>query len=560
MSAWRSPRGAARPWAAFVLATLPSAVAAQVLPSPGTVQQEQGRTLQYYELQKRLREAPPAEGELIEDGTAKPPPAEVPREEVRLFVRRIETPPSQVLPRAELTAITATVEDREVGLAELFEVLDRINALYRAKGCVTCRAFLPPQKVQDGTVEIRLVEGKLGAVTVEGATYIREDFILERIRSAPGEVLRVRDLERDLAFINNTNDFKTAARLKPGASYGTVDAVIVAQEPQRLNLTVFGDNAGRDDIGRNRVGLVMNARSLFGRSDPLTVTATGADGTMAGTVGYSIPVTTRGTRIGAQYDYSAIDIRSGPFAPLDITGTASNAGLSLSQPLFVDTNTRLNLVLGYNTRDTITKLAGTPVTRADTRNVTLGFDVQRFDRGGVWYARPYVTIGMERFGGDLGFVKLNADGVWSRSYDSGLSTVVRGSFQLSDTSRLPAFEQFFVGGMATVRGYREGVLIGDRGYFVSAEAQFPLWPVPASGTGADKLRAVVFFDQGAAFPERGNGEGWNWSDFLVSTGGGITLNLSRYLSGRAILGLPLAERGPNPPDWVFHVYVQSIVF
>ena len=65
---------------------------------------------------------------------------------------------------------------------------------------------------------------------------------------------------------------------------------------------------------------------MFGISDPLTITATGADGTKAGSIAYSVPVNRWGTRIGAQYDTSAIDIKSGPFAPLDVTGTASNAG------------------------------------------------------------------------------------------------------------------------------------------------------------------------------------------------------------------------------------------
>ncbi len=547
---------------ALAACALPGAHA-QTPTDAGGIQQEQRRTLEYYQLQKKLQERPADEGELIDDQTKKPGPQKAPESEARVLVNRVVTNPSEILSPAEIEAVTSKVTGREATIKELFDTVEALNAIYKSKGCATCQAFLPPQKVEAGTVEIRLVEGKLGAVRIEGATYIREGFILDRIRAKPGEVLDVKALEKDLAFINNTNDVKTAASLKPGATFGTVDAVIRMQEPQRFGLTLFGDNAGRDEIGRNRLGMIFNARSVFGISDPLTITATGADGTKAGSIAYSVPVNRWGTRIGAQYDTSAIDIKSGPFAPLDVTGTASNAGLTLTQPVFAENQQRLNVFAGYNTKDSITNIAGSPITRADSRNLTLGFDAQRFSANGFWYTRQFLTSGTANWGGDLNFIKYNADGLWTNTYRNGLTTVLRGSFQLANDPRVPTFEQFFVGGMATVRGYPEGLLIAARGYFVSGEIQFPLWSTLGSASGAptgDRLRGVMFLDHGGVIPGGVNGESFDWGDTLTSTGGGLLYNFSKYLSGRVMLGLPLAERGAAPRDWILHVYVQSIVY
>lgn len=547
---------------AFVVLTmLPSVVLAQTPTDAGGIQQEQQRTLEYYQLQKRLQERPP-EGDLIEDQTQKPAP-KAPETTARVQVNRIVTNPSEILQPAEIEAITSKVTGREVTIQELFDVIAAFNALYKTKGCVTCQAFLPPQKVDAGTVEVRLVEGKLGEVKIEGATYIRDRFFLERISAKPGETLNVQQLEKDLAFINNTNDVKTAASLKPGSTFGTVDAVVRTQEPQRYGVTIFGDNAGRDEIGRNRLGLIFNSRSVFGLSDPLTVTASGADGTKAGSIAYSVPFTRWGTRAGFQYDASAIEIRSGPFEPLDVTGSASNAGFNITQPVIAENQQRVNVFAGYNTKDSITKFSDVPLTRADTRTFTLGFDAQRFTANGFWYTRQFLTRGSSNWGGDLDFIKYNADGLWTNTYCNGLTTIVRGSFQLANEPRLPSFEQFFIGGMATVRGYPEGLLIGARGYFVSGELQMPILSTQLAGAGiptGDRLRAVLFFDHGGVVPGGVTGQSFDWGDTLTSTGGGILYNFTKYFSGRVMLGLPLAERGPAPRDWVLHVYVQSMVY
>ena len=548
---------------ALAVFTIPGA-RAQTPTDAGGLQQQQQRTLEYYELQKRLGERPTDDGGLIDDQTTKPAVPKAPAAEARVRVNKVTTNASQILTPAEIEAITSTLVDRDVTIKELFEAVAAINESYKAKGCATCQAFLPPQKVAGGIVEIRLVEGALSAVRVEGANYIREGFILDRIHARPGEVLDVKALEKDLAFINNTNDFKTAASLKPGASFGTVDAVIRALEPPRFGLTLFGDNAGRDETGRNRTGLIFNARSVFGVSDPLTISASGSEGALAGSVGYSLPVNRWGTRIGMQYDSSAIDIRSGPFAKLDITGTASNAGLTLTQPLIAENQLRLNVFGGYNTKDSITKFAGSPITRADTRAFSLGFDAQRFTGQGFWYTRQVVTSGTTSYAGDSDFIKYNADALWTENFRGGVTTVVRGSFQLSNEPRLPTFEQFFLGGMATVRGYPEGLLIGARGYFVSGELQFPLLggraASPGAPAGSDRLRGVMFIDHGGVIPGGITGSHFGWTDTLTSAGTGLLYNFSRYLNGRVMLGFPLAERGTAPRDWVAHVYVQAILF
>ena len=49
-------------------------------------------------------------------------------------------------------------------------------------------------------------------------------------------------------------------------------------------------------------------------------------------------------------------------------------------------------------------------------------------------------------------------------------------YQFSPQDNIPYIDQFQAGGLATVRGYSEGLLIGRSGYVISGELMFPIAP------------------------------------------------------------------------------------
>lgn len=546
---------------AVACSTLGLSAIAQTATDPGALQRDQQDTQRYYDLQKRIQEGIPAEEGTIRDETPKPASQGTGGTDTRIVVDRVKTGPSEFLAQDEITAITQRLEGREITIRDLFEAVRAINVLYRDRGCVTCQAFLPPQKVEDGSVEIRLVEGRLGEIRVEGGLYIRDSYILNRISQKPGEVLDTKRLERDLSFINSTNEFRVAAALKPGKEFGIVDAMILPREPARFQGTIFGDNAGREDVGRIRGGAILNVRSVFGYSDPFTAFLTGAEGTRAASLAYNFPFTRAGTRLGLAYDYSSIEIVNGPFASIGIKGQSTNSGVSLVQPMLVDGQSRWNLSAGFNTRDSVTDIGGSGAqSRVDSRSFFVGTDIQRSTSLGFWATRHSLTKGAQNFGGDRDFLKYTADALWLGTWQNGVTGVFRGALQLSNVHDLPPYEQFLIGGAATVRGFLEGQRIGNRGYFVSAEAQLPLFTSDRSTVAGDRLKGVAFVDHGGAFPQRSPTAGPRSDNYLTSIGMGVMFNLSRWFSGRVSLGIPTDTRGPDFRRWVVHVYVQSIVF
>ena len=141
-----------------------------------------------------------------------------------------------------------------------------------------------------------------------------------------------------------------------------------------------------------------------------------------------------------------------------------------------------------------------------------------------------------------------------------------GNAALSD---LPQSQVFQIGGMATVRGTPEGMMSGESGYLMVAEARRLVWggcgsKSCCSDNGYDdescssmrrkslseyfrydwkkhsRAEIFTFIDHGGVFHR--NPE-WHSSDFLTSIGVGGTVNLGRHCSLSGGYGQPIFRDG-----------------
>ncbi len=68
-------------------------------------------------------------------------------------------------------------------------------------------------------------------------------------------------------------------------------------------------------------------------------------------------------------------------------------------------------------------------------------------------------------------------GQWVRLLAPDTLLLLRADAQLADRALLP-FEQFSLGGIDSVRGYRQDALLTDNGIFASAEVRIPILRLP----------------------------------------------------------------------------------
>ena len=379
--------------------------------SPGAIRERSKETMEYYKLEKRVKErvAPKPGEEGITDETAKPDQPAPAIEEKVIFINKILVNRSEILTIDEVETIITPYEGSEASIQELFDIVEAINALYREKGYITARAILPQQQVGGGIVTIRLVEAHLGKIVVEGTDNTKDSFIRKRISVQPGELITLSGLESDLLYFNTINDVQIRAVLKPGKAAGTTDYILKVKEPKKYEALVFVDNAGRRDVGEYRTGVSLTNNTLLGYRDRLSIGGYLADGTKGGYGSYLFPVNRSGTRLGISFEGSTIEIKKGTLASLDITGESTDLGIFLTHPMTVTQNLTINGFAGINSKKSTTDFSDVELFRTDVKSFNLGFDHQLTGKKGVWYSRHHITVGLDEFGGDNNFLTYNGE-------------------------------------------------------------------------------------------------------------------------------------------------------
>ncbi len=539
-------QGAARLLITLLLLATGGGVFAQVvIDDAGAVQRRALEATKEQQRERRLREAEEAgrRAPLEEPAAGIRIPEEL--RDYRFTLRRVELDTSTVLTPAETAEVTSRFEGREIAFAELQQLIDALNALYDAKR-VLARAVLPPQRIHDGVVKIRLIEARVAAIKVIDNASTRASYVLKRVKLPRGELLALGELRAELIDFNLRNDVNLRASLEPGTEFGTTDVLLHALEPARWDAQLAFDNAGAESVGRERLALNLTARSLTGFRDRISAAAIFSEGSRTASLLVDAPAGRWGTRLGAGFDASDIEIIDGPLSAAEVEGDAHTLTVQATHPFIVHPAWRLDGLLAYRAKHSSTDFFSFEIADIEVRSLEYGASLTRFDPYGSWYTEHMFTSGFEGLGGDKSFLTYRGEVQrWQRLSES-LLLRARVQGQWADDDLLPPSEQFQLGGHYTVRGFREGLLIGDSGYLASLELRMPLRIKRLLGTRiqgfAQQLDGKLFVDHGGAFPFKGAGLGISAADYLTAAGFGIELRPIDGMSAALTWSFPMGFR------------------
>ncbi len=480
-----------------------------------------------------------------------------------VFVNSIEVSPSQILSRQDVNALVQPLIGKNVYISDIRAVIEQINKMYANKGFVTARAFLPEQSVEDGHIRIELVESKVGNVTVEQNRWTSDNFIKKRINPKEGELFDIVELEKDIMDFNRYNEgVNLTANLKAGQKEGTTDVELTAHENFPFHLTAMMDNAGRYTTGRIRGGAMLSADSLFHQRDKLSLGSYFSGGSLSPFVDYNIPVNSKDGRVGFMFSSTLSKIKWGPYEPMNLKSRAFTYSLYYTQPLIRKPGFELKSYASLNYKRARTTMGFLKQFGLDDQlgldevtSVDLALNMRKDTRYGIWYLNQGVGYAAPLFDHNSNYFKIFGGVVRLHDFSHGVIGQLRGNYQVIPNNRyIPYIDQFQAGGMATVRGYAEGSMIGKNGFFTSAELMFPLLPrqitSPRSGEKipfvGKFIKGAVFADFGGVFPQVdeyqygvGNGSGHQGSYFMASVGMGLRVQLPFDLTGRLYWGFPL---------------------
>ena len=477
-----------------------------------------------------------------------------------VYINSIEVSPSEILTKDEINGVIGQYVGKNVFMSDIQNAINAINNLYAEKGYVTARAYLPEQTVSNGNIRIELIESKIGNISIENNKYTTDKYILDRMPQKSGDLFDIVDLEQDVLDFNRYHDgVNLAANLKAGTTPGTTDIELTAQETFPFHIIGMMDNAGRRSTGSLRGGPAIVADSLFHRRDQMTLGSYFSGGSVSPFFDYSYPVNKKDGRVGFTYSSTFAKVKYGP-AYLTNLGLKSYSylySLYYDQPIVRKSGFELRTFasLNYKRSRTWSKYDGifeqmmgdSPFSNVDqVTSIDVGLNMRKDTKYGIWYLNQGAAMALPIFDSDSSYFKYSGSILRLHDFSHGVIGQLRGSYQVIPNSKyIPYLDQFQTGGLATVRGYSEGILMGKSGYFFSGELMFPLLPRTITNKdGVTKnfigqyIKGAVFADTAGVFPWVGQ-DYYGGSYFLASLGMGLRVQLPGDLSARLYWGYPL---------------------
>ena len=470
----------------------------------------------------------------------------------KIIVENFKVIGSSVFSKAELSAVLAKYRNRPLSLSELYQARSAITKLYTDRGYVNSGAYIPPQELEDGTVTISVLEGKLEDIIITGTKRLNSDYIRSRIEKNADVPLNVESLLEALQMLRIDPLIENvSAELSAGISPGTSLLEVEIEEADPFKITAKFDNRRSPSVGTNRRGIGFVHSNLLGFGDGINFNYINTDGSDSIDTSYTLPFNALNGTLRLAYGFSDNEVIEDPFTPLDIQSESEYYELGIRQPLVATPESEFALGLSFSFQESKTQLLDTPFPlsngadeNGETKIGALRF-VQEFvdrDDTNVFALRSQFSVGLDVFGAtqnddgvpDSTFFAWRGQSQWVRRLDEDFLFLLRGDLQFSSTELVP-LEQFRLGGFDSVRGYRQDLALGDNGLFASAEVRIPLFRI-RSIDGVMQL--TPFFDMGTI---------WNTddteisNDFLASIGIGLNFTVGNNFNARIDWGIPLVD-------------------
>lgn len=446
------------------------------------------------------------------------------------------------VPQEKVSALLTTQRNQVLNTVTLPNDIEAIQRYYSEQGYLAIVTEDIDIDKDTGVLTIPILVNTVESVDIIGNKKTREYVFLREMKTKAGNIFNMKTLRDDIARIYNldiVDDIQTP-KIEPGSKIGTVAIAIAVTEKKTGNVSVgLGYSSTSQLVGRAE----MSETNLAGKGQGMTLlwetaaASKGSGGNTGSTNSYDLGFvepwidknhTSLSVNVFNKLLYRFASSFPGQTGKIDgqtYNERRKGASLGLSRPL--TDFTRAYFTLRGETVDT----SDIPSTQA-SRNIAengpiksgtfrLVNNTRDFDRDPAtgWYKSASLEVGHANVTEDFittvndvpittstplngPFEKLQFDvrRYWSKGgakvspSDKRTTIAARLTGGVSG-GQIPFFEQYFVGGADTLRGYREDRFWGDKMLVASLEYRHPI---------AQAMTGVIFMDYGDAWGSKSN--------------------------------------------------------
>jgi len=481
-----------------------------------------------------------------------------------ITIKKYRVTGSTVFSEVELDRITKPFTGNAVPFSQLLEARSAITQHYIDEGYITSGAYLPAEQViEDGVVTLQVVEGVLEAIEISGNKHLKSSYVQKRLQLGSGPPLNVNELLEAMRLLQiDPLIGNLSAELTAGSEPGLSILQVEVAEAPTFDVQLVLDNQRSASIGSFQRQVVVSEANLFGFGDAARLGYANTDGSNEVDFSYTFPVNARNGTISASFSQVWSRVIEEPFDQLNIEGTSRDLSLTFRQPVIQTPQQELALGLTVGRQESETFLGGRlgiPRVRfplspgADNDGRTKITQLRLFQewtqRGNdsVLALRSELGIGLDAFDATINqaapdgrFFLWRGQGQWVKQLAPRTLLLLRSSLQVADRALVP-LQQYGLGGLNSIRGYPQNLLLVDNGLLGSAEVRIPISQFGDAQQGL--LQLAPFFDLGHGW---NNGEDRQIEDrTLAALGLGLRWQWSDIIAARLDWGIPLISVGPQ---------------
>lgn len=464
----------------------------------------------------------------------------------------------------EINRLISSYIGRKADFNLLTELKDKISNLYIQNGYLNSGAYLAPQSIENGIVKFNIIEGTIEKINVSGNDRISNGYIQSRLGDLKTPVSSSQLLDKLYLLRQDPLIESLSAELATGTKPGTSVLEVDVTEAKAFKVELGANNHKSPAIGQFARWSNLTHNNLLGFGDRASFKYTNTKGSNTVDLNYSVPITSKDTRLSVAYGLGKNEVVEEVFTDLDIQSKADYWQVNLTHPVIAKSNRQLSLGLAFSRQHSETTLLDDPFTlsrgsdnEGNTNVSALRFSTNYLERkrDSVLAASSQFSAGLDTLGAtisddddvaDAQFLSWRGQVQYVQNLAEDFPIVFNSQLQLA-TDPLVPFEQFRVGGAGTVRGYRQDLALGDNGLAISVETRIPVWRNRASDV---LLQISPFFDYGTA---------WNQDDLevsysnIASAGVGLNLTISDRLSSRLDWAVPFTKTEVDGTPFSFNL-------
>lgn len=462
--------------------------------------------------------------------------------------------------------VTGRYAERCLYIAEINALAEEISNLYIERGYITSRAYIPPQDLSNGILELQVIEGVLEKIkyeTEQGPGNPLE--IRAAFPNLEGSFFNLRDVEQGMDQMNRLASNNVRLELMPGENNGGSVVFIQNEKSKPWHVRTGVDNTGTESTGEVQGFVELDYDNILGVNDLLSFSfkhdLERANRRQSRSVSarYDVPYGPYNFNYSLSY-FNYISEVSTLASDFKTSGFSRTHDLRVSRVLHRNQSGRTNGSLGLTLKENQNFLGGVRLESSSQKLTILKAGLLHshqfpgaFIFGGINYEQGIGLLGAQedtalgagqpqaefnRVSADFNAVKL-----WNMGfglYNPRTDLTARAQWSRDE---LFSSEQISVGGPFSVRGFKEASLSGSTGAYARLDFSAPLPPLqdPKGQKYFGELRPFVGVDAGAVRSNNANpfegGAVRSWSAGLKNQGGLVDFELaySRPVSSPAFL-------------------------